>query len=262
MQPDEVFTAGNINAAVVRIGDRVHRHAGPQAPTIHRLLEHARAHGVSWVPAVHGFDHAGREVLDFIPGEVVHDQPEWLFDEQILATVARALREWHDATATFPRSDADVWWWQPGKHPQEVICHVDFAPYNHVFRERRWVGAIDYDLCYPGPRAWDLAYTAYRYVPLSPHTADAVADGQGADRSFFTHPDQRRRLALFCEAYGAVDGEPTTPEAVLARLPERLDAMADWCEQQTDPDRLRDGVMYRAHARWIERGVLGDSLGA
>jgi len=151
---------------------------------------------------------------------------------------------------------------EPGKQPQEVICHVDFAPYNHVFRERRWVGAIDYDLCYPGPRAWDLAYTAYRYVPLSPHTADAVADGEAGDRSRFTHAEQRRRLALFCEAYGPVDGEPVTAASVLARLPERLDAMADWCDQQSDPDRLRDGVMYRAHARWIEHGGLDDSLGA
>ncbi|WP_084039103.1 phosphotransferase [Demequina sp. NBRC 110053] len=262
MQPDEIFTAGNMNAAVVRSGDRVHRTAGPQAPTVHRLLEHVRSQGVTWVPRVHGFDDQGREVLDFIPGDVVHDQPEWLFDEAILLTVARELRRWHDATASFPRSDADVWWWQPGKQPQEVICHVDFAPYNHVFRERAWVSAIDYDLCYPGPRAWDLAYTAYRYVPLSPHRDDAVADGEGADRSRFGHAEQQRRLGLFCDAYGAVEGRATTADAVLARLPERLEAMADWCDQQTDPDRLRDGIMYRAHARWIASGALLDTLEA
>ncbi len=253
--PDEVFTGGNMNGPVVRIGARVHRQAGPQALTIHRLLAHVRAQGVAWVPQAHGFDTEGREVLDYIPGDVVHDHPEWLWDERNLAAAASALREWHDATVTFERTPEDVWWQAP-LEPQEVICHVDFAPYNHVFRDGRWVGAIDYDLCTPGPRVWDLAYTAYRYVPLTPHTADAVPDGDSWGRSEFPHAEQRRRLALFCAAYGAVDGAPVTPAEVLAAVPARLDAMADWCAIQDSDGLQRNGVMYRAHARWAESGVL------
>ena len=52
----EVLAGGNMSGPVVRIGDRVHRTAGPQAATIHRLLAHVRASGVGWVPRVHGFD--------------------------------------------------------------------------------------------------------------------------------------------------------------------------------------------------------------
>ncbi|MDN4480622.1 phosphotransferase [Demequina muriae] len=255
----EVLAGGNMSGPVVRIGDRVHRTAGPQAPTIHRVLAHVRAQGVTWVPRVHGFDATGREVLDFIPGAVVHDLPEWLWDEAVLAAAASALREWHDATVTYPRKSEDVWW-QPAREPHEVICHADFAPYNHVFRDGRWVGAIDYDLCFPGPRVWDLAYTAYRYVPLTPHTADAVPDGDSWGRSEFSHDEQQRRLARFLEAYGPIDGDLVTCAAVLAALPERLDAMADWCDGQESADLRRNGVMYRTHARWIESGALADSL--
>ena len=273
---EQPLAGGNMNGAVVRIGDRVHRSTGPQTPTIHRLLAHVRDQGVTWVPRVHGIDERGREVLDFLPGEVHHVLHPWMSADAVLAAVGARLRQWHDATATFPRSERDVWWWQAGKHPQEVICHVDFAPYNHVFDGHRWVGAIDFDLCYPGPRLWDLAYTAYRYVPLTPGTADAVADGHGidgheADRTDASPAERRRRLGVMLRAYGAVgttapgvadttqERRPYSVAEVLARLPERLDAMADWCDVQDSPARRRDGVMYRAHARWIERGGMGES---
>jgi aminoglycoside phosphotransferase (APT) family kinase protein len=31
----------------------------------------------------------------------------------------------------------------------------------------RPVALIDFDVAHPGPRAWDLAYAAYRFVPLT-----------------------------------------------------------------------------------------------
>ncbi|MFW2512735.1 aminoglycoside phosphotransferase family protein [Demequina sp. SO4-13] len=255
----EVLAGGNMSGPVERIGSRVHRQAGPQAPTIHRLLAHVRSAGVSWVPRVHGFDSSGREILDYLPGAVVHDLPRWLWDERVLADAASALREWHDATATFERRPQDVWWQAP-REPHEVICHADFAPYNHVYRSRRLVGVIDFDLCFPGPRVWDLAYTAYRYVPLTPHVADAVPDGDSWGRSEFSQDEQQRRLRLFLDAYGHVDGAPIASAAVLTALPARLDAMADWCATQDSAPLRGNGVMYRAHARWIESGSLGASL--
>jgi hypothetical protein len=87
-------------------------------------------------------DDEGREVLDYIPGEVRHDMPRWQRDESILADVARALRAWHDATTTFEVRPDDVWFWS-GREPREVICRSNFAPHNHVFRDHRFVGAIE-----------------------------------------------------------------------------------------------------------------------
>ena len=248
MSNDQVFTDGNMNQAVVRIGDKVHRWASPQSATIQRLLAHVRAQGVTWVPEPHGFDNQGREMFDYLPGEVAHEPAPWQREPRMLATVAQALRQWHDATVTFERTPDDVWW-QEDIAPVEVICHVDFAPYNHVFDEGQFVGAIDFDLCTPGPRVWDLAYTAYRYVPLTPHRDDAVADGPSPDRTDFGRQAQRERLEAFVAAYG-VPG--VTADAVLAALPARLDAMADWCAGQDSAALRRNGVMYRAHARWVE----------
>ena len=234
------------------------RAASPWTPTIHRLLAHVRAHGVAWVPRVHGFDEQGREVLEYIEGEVAHGDPAWIRSEAVLTDVVRALRQWHDATATF-KVRTDDSWFVPGREPREVICHNDFAPYNHVFRDGRFVGAIDYDICYPAPRLWDLAYTAYRYVPLTPPRDDDVADGAGADRSPFDRASMRARLAAFLDAYAGDDlALRYSQRAVVETVAPRLDAMAEWCAEQHDqPAIVRNGLMYRAHAEWLAAGGLG-----
>jgi hypothetical protein len=93
---------------VVKIGDTVRRSTGPWTPTIQRLLAHVRAKGLLWVPEPLGLDEAGREILSFIPGTVPHDLPEWIWKERVITDVARALREWHDATVDFSAPDA-IW---------------------------------------------------------------------------------------------------------------------------------------------------------
>lgn len=254
---DEQTLSGGHMSGAVRVGSTVRKPRQPQSATIQRLLAYARAQGLTWVPEPLGSDEHGRDVWSFIEGEVVHDQPDWLWSVDILATVARRLREWHDATASFERRSDDVWFW-PGKLPTEVICHVDFAPYNHVFKDGTFVGAIDFDICYPGPRLWDLAYTAYRYVPLTPHIDDPVADGCTWGRSHFTPAQITERIHAFLDAYAGNTPELRyPPAALLGYLPPRLIAMADWCDQQADQALRQNGVMYRAHATWLTQGGRG-----
>lgn len=253
---EQALSGGNMGGAL-RVGATVRKPAQPQSATIRRLLTHVRAQGVTWVPEPLGTDEQGRDVWSFIAGEVVHDQPAWLWSSDILTTVAKRLRQWHDATASFGRHADDVWWW-PGKLPAEVICHVDFAPYNHVFRNGELVGAIDFDICYPGPRLWDLAYTAYRYVPLTPHVDESVADGDTWGRTAFLPPQIEERIHAFLEAYAGDTARLRYPaSALLGYLPPRLLAMADWCDRQDDDALRRNGVMYRAHAKWIASGARG-----
>lgn len=260
--PEEVLAGGNMAGEVVRVGTTVRKPTSPQSATIRRLIDHVRAQGVDWVPRAYDPDEQGREVYDFISGEVAHARTDWLFSPHTLTTVARKLRQWHDATATFERRPEDVWWW-PGKEPTEVICHVDFAPYNHVYRDGVFAGAIDFDICYPGPRLWDLAYTAYRYVPLTPWRGDEVPDGLNGqpdafDRSPFSHEQQRERLDAFVSAYAGGASELLYPaSALLGYVAPRLHAMADWGERQDTGNHRQDAMMYRAHARWIEEGGLG-----
>lgn len=253
---EQALSGGNMSGAV-RVAGTVRKPSQPQSATIQRLLAHVRAQGVSWVPEPLGTDEQGRDVWSFIAGEVVHDHPAWLWSSDVLGTVAQRLRQWHDATATFERRSDDVWWW-PGKLPADVICHVDFAPYNHVFEDGRFVGAIDFDICYPGPRLWDLAYTAYRYVPLTPHVDEEVDDGAAWGRTHLSPAQVRERIGVFLDAYAGHDAGLRYPaSALLGYLSPRLVAMADWCDRQADAALRQNGVMYRAHAHWLAAGARG-----
>jgi Ser/Thr protein kinase RdoA (MazF antagonist) len=71
------------------------------------------------------------------------------------------------------------------------------ATYNSVFRQGRPVAFIDFDTAHPGPRVWDVAYAAYRFVPLH-----HPADGDGLPVA-----EQARRLRLFAGAYGLGDAD-------------------------------------------------------
>jgi hypothetical protein len=252
---DEQPLHGGMMNAVVRAGDTVRRKVGPQTPTIHRLLSHVRSTGVLWAPEPLGLDEHGREVLSFIAGEVPHDMPEWVWSEVVLRDVARALRQWHDATATFDRTGAV--WELSARSPEEVVCHTDFAPYNCVFRDGRFAGAIDFDLCAPGPRLWDIAYTAYRFVPLMPprDAADFEAPGE---RSPFPSAQAQARLETFLDAYGAA-GSPLRYErgAVITATVERLGAITDWTRaflRSGGPSELSGHAdMYMAHAGWLSK---------
>jgi aminoglycoside phosphotransferase (APT) family kinase protein len=252
---EEALAGGNLTK-VVRIGDTVRRSPGPWTPTIHRLLAHVRAKGLHWVPEPFGFDESGREVLSFIPGDVPHEMPEWIWKEMVLTEVARAMREWHDATAGFSAPDAK--WGLPPSSPQEVICHNDFAPYNCVFGKGRFVGAIDFDLCSPGSRIWDLAYTAYRFVPLMPGPDSDIAIP--GERSPFKGPEMSERLNSFLASYGMGDNVARFGCSEIIRTAiDRLLAIAAWTEERVRSNGnsalANHPAMYRGHAQWLGKWV-------
>ena len=60
---------------------------------------------------------------------------------------------------------------------------------------------IDLDLASPGPRVWDMAYTAYRFVPLT--------DPDNPNVPFPGAAVQAQRLAAFCAAYADPDIKPS-----------------------------------------------------
>lgn len=247
--PDEQELTGGNTTGVVRVGDKVLREAGSWTPTVHRLLTHVRAVGMTAVPEPFGLDEQGREIVSFLPGEVPGwPAPEWLWSESVLTDVGRLLRRFHDATADFSRSDAV--WRLPAHEPAEVICHNDAGPYNMVFRGGRLVGLIDFDTASPGPRVLDLAYLAYRIAPLS---GDALA-GVGYDGGRL---DPMGRLDALLSAYGVPPSrtEVFARAEVLGAMVGKLHDLADWSVARADvggPPALREhAAMYRADARMI-----------
>ena len=223
---------GNVTGAV-RVGQTVHRATGVWSATVHTLLRHLEASGFTGAPRFIGMDEQGREILTFIEGEVGHyPLPRALWSDEALVAVAHFLRAYHDATLNYISPQNAVWQFAyPDRRQHEVICHGDVAPYNMVYRDGRPYALIDFDTAGPGPRLWDLAYAAYRFVPLS--YAQDMQDA-GLSNPLIQGP----RLHLFCQTYGLKQ-----PHAkILDFVEQRLQAMCSWLSEGAmaqDPSRQR-----------------------
>lgn len=87
--------------AVTRKGQTVRRPAGSWTPLVQRLMAESRRRGLDFVPAPLGVDDRGREVIEFVEGDVgVYPMPAWVWSDDLLVDVAHALRKLHDTTAT------------------------------------------------------------------------------------------------------------------------------------------------------------------
>jgi hypothetical protein len=210
----EVQLAGGFVNQVVRIGDTVHRSAGPWTPTVHALLEHLAAAGFP-SPHVLGWDESGREVLSYLDGDSIgwSDWPPVMLDLTGPASLARLLRRYHDIVRTFDPGRAAIWQ-NPLATDGELVRHGDFSPFNTIWREGDVVGVIDWDFAQPGKAITDLAYLAWYTVPLS--------DDTSAGRFGLTPPVPRReRLAAMAHAYGGVTSAEVVQGAIDAITEER-----------------------------------------
>src|SRR5687767_680284 len=98
---EQRLPGGNTGGAV-RAGDTVRRARGPWTSSVHALLQHLEDVGFDGAPRALGFDDQDREVLSFLPGDVVgtaRPWPTWVHSEDALCQVARWLRDFHAAVA-------------------------------------------------------------------------------------------------------------------------------------------------------------------
>ncbi|MDY0909828.1 phosphotransferase [Microbacterium sp. CFBP9034] len=232
---EEALSGGNMDP-VVRSGDTVRRVAGPWTEAVHALLDVLQASGVAGAPRALGLDERGREVLTYLPGDVLADAPpdvQW--SENALHDAGRLLRRIHDASVELVGA-GDLAWRSPRREPAEVICHNDFANYNLIVRDGVLVGVIDFDFAGPGSRVWDLAYLAYRLVPFAEDAADAVALDRG------------HRLQALIDAYGVA----YAPQDVLAVAADRLDDLAEFTRGRAADTGRRD---FLDHADMYDRNA-------
>jgi hypothetical protein len=217
---EEPLGGGNMTAGVVRVGDTVRRPAGPHTPAVHALLSHLHAAGFEGAPRALGIDEQGREVLEFIPGQVPWPERfDLVTPPDRLARAARLIRDFHDAVTGFtPPADAR---WQaliPADGRCDIIAHHDLAPWNLVIGPR-WV-FIDWDCAAPGNRLWDLAYALHGFVPLS-------ADPRWQRR------DASSRVRLFADTYGL---DETHRRALVPLLTRRARTMHAFLELHASSD--------------------------
>lgn len=223
---EEVLTGGNVNH-IVRIADTVRRPTGYWSTRIHELLQHLEKQGFGGAPRFLGTDEAGREIVSYIAGDVPGNAyPElepYMWSEGTLRGMARLLRGYHDATEGFVPSTEGQWqlsYADAGAH--EVICHNDAALYNVVFQNEAPAALIDFDMAGPGPRMWDIAYSLYTSVPLASFAPDYSTGTTAAYQPDLHAADRRRRIRLFCDAYGM-----PVPAELQKWIIERLTAMCD-----------------------------------
>lgn len=243
---EQPLSGGNVSEGVVRVGDTVRRPAGPWTPAVHALLTHLHGVGFGAAPRPLGIDDQGREVLTFMPGDVVWPDRFSLMDPaRQLARVARLIRDFHDAVQDFmPPSDAR--WQTPiSAEGSDIIAHNDLAPWNLVVADvKRWA-FIDWDGAGPGSRLWDVAYAVHGFTPLSAHP-----DWQ--------RPDAANRLRVFADAYGLDECERRRLVPLLGRRTRSMhDFLRDQAAQGVQPwERLwaeGHGDAWRLDAEYVEQ---------
>lgn len=205
-EPEIPLAGGDVTEGLVRVGDTVRRTLGRNAPYVHALLDHLQAKKFAGAPRYLGVDASGREVLTFIDGEVAgRPHPDWVADEERIASIARLLRSYDDATLDFKAppgvapapGPADP----PGLPPApdyepEIIGHLDITPENVVFRQGTAYALIDFDLARPATRADELYNAMLWWAPLNEPRDVAPA---------LREVDAPRRCRVIADAYGMTE---------------------------------------------------------
>jgi hypothetical protein len=197
MNDERPLPGGKTDGAILVHGT-VRRATGHWTPAMHALLEHLDAAGFPQSPRLLGLDDRGREVLSFIRGDTIgaHAKvPGWAWSEATLFEIGELLRRYHEAVADFAPPPDARWRLGGGRlEPGHVICHNDVGPYNVVW-DHGIVGLLDWDFAGPAEPVWDLAYTAWTFIPLH---HDGITSSIGS-------PDLAeapRRIRLLLDAYG------------------------------------------------------------
>ncbi len=172
------LAGGDVTEGVVRVGDTVRRPRGPWSSSVAAYLRHLERVGFEGAPRFLGIDEQGRDVLDFVPGEVP-GQPvvePWAATPAVLAAIAELLGRLHVASSSFVPPPGACWFGDDvsvdfpaevgPEPPADYVCHLDVTPQNVVFRDGLPVALVDFDLARPAARLRDVVNTAMWWVQL------------------------------------------------------------------------------------------------
>jgi Ser/Thr protein kinase RdoA (MazF antagonist) len=246
------LAGGDVTEGLVRVGDTVRRPRQPWSEPVAAFLGHLVAAGFP-APRWLGVDDAGRDVLDFLPGDVPGSPPQaWACTDEVLAAVGRFLRRLHTAAAGFA-PPAGARWFGTDRvvelpadvpplftGPPELVSHCDMTPQNVVFAGAEPIGLIDFDLTRPTTHLADVVGTAIHWLPL----------GDPTDRApVYAAMDIPSRLKIFVDAYGL---DPARRAEFLAQA--RRGAVRSWHLMKANAEQRGGGW-----ARMWDAGV-GDAI--
>ena len=104
---------------------------------------------------------------------------------------------------------------------------------------------IDFDFASPGPRLWDLAYLAYRIIPLSTDHADG-----------FSGEERETRLDRLLQTYGMSASRDEMLVMVVGRLEHLADFSDEMANHTGNPALDGHAAFYRADAEYIRRELI------
>lgn len=207
---------------IERSGDVLWRPARPWNDAVHSLLTYLRSVGFDGAPVSLGVADDGRHELGWVHGEAGDSAGD--ADER-LVSLAHLIRRYHEAVLGFvPPVGLQVLVGAPATGP--IVCHNDLGPVNTVFVGDEAIALIDWDMAGPGDASWDLAYAAWRSVPLY-EDAFFVARGLPV-------PDRCRRMRLFADAYGLEDRQRFA-DLICERIRSLYDTAKLWGGEQGRP---------------------------
>lgn len=244
-EPDEWFTDDDEEREVFRRGELLHRTSESWTPAVAALLNHLETVGFTASPRHRGYDEEGRQVLTFLPGEDGPVSWGYLHSDDGLASMARLLRDYHDAVRDYVPAPDALWADTSGPPgPGQLLCHGDFAPWNLVWRDGRAVGIFDWDFVRPAEPAFDVYYAMDWTVPFR--------DDQTCQdfHHFPVVPDRAARVEVFLEAYG-IDLPRSDVAAGVAEVRRRV--------ARTTASLASRGV--QPQASWVAEGLLEENEG-
>ncbi len=267
--PEEEQLSGGNTTPVVRVGDTVRRPVGRWTPAVHDLLNHLAAVGFPGSPRILGIDGSGREILEFVPGEVgalspSGPLPAWFGTPEACWAIGRWIRDFQSAQAGFVPDATKPWRRAPGSslRPGQVIVHHDVSPYNAVRGSDGSLVVLDWDFARPGDPIEDLAWAAWRWTPLIAGSWWHVEYGVAADED--VQQRQHSNLAALLDGF-----EPSTrqrgmlADAVRDQMTSHASDLEDMA--RTDPafaDLIERDYARAARddARWWPGSTLHASL--
>ena len=176
-EPEIPLTGGRITEGVVRRGKYICRPVCANGGFVHKVLCFLEEKGIAAAPRFHGIDDHGREILDFIEGEVPRDLGE--FSDAQCCRAAELIHMFHEIFRMFPGCPAEM-----------TVCHYDLSPCNFVFRDGMPVAVIDWDAAVFGDPLDDLAYAAWMWLDI------------GNDEQEYAFV--KRRLDMMLDVYGTL----------------------------------------------------------
>lgn len=231
--PHEELLYGGSTTRVVRVGDTVRRTAGAWTPAVHRLLRHLAATGFDGAPRVLGIDGSGREVLEFVEGEVGTLSPKrplapWFRTPAACRAIGAWIRSFQEAQRGYVADPQEPWRRAPGAllAAGEVVVHHDVSPYNTVRRPDGSLVVLDWDFARPGDPLEEVAWAAWMWAPLM--------GGQGWHAEYGVDPGddveerQRRNLVALLGGYRPTPSQRAAlPEAIHDQMLRHADDLED-----------------------------------